>query len=104
MANRTTYPDTLIHSDFTDQIESFFRSAIDGAVSNVQGKLLSENSITMGAYPGRAIKVDYMNGLAIINMRFYLVQNNMYMLETISETSKDDNISIKRFFDSFELL
>ncbi|MCV9386186.1 hypothetical protein [Reichenbachiella ulvae] len=104
MVNSTEYPDTLINSNKTEILYNFFRNSIDGAVNNVHGKLLSETVITIDEYPGREIRVDFQNGKAVITMRLYLVKNQMYMLQTITETNKDFNNSIKRFFDSFELL
>lgn len=104
LVNCTEYPDTLVHSDKTEQLEAFFEGAINGAVSNVQGKLLSKKEIQLGQYPGREMSIDYGNGQAIIRMRMYLVKNVMYMLQTIAETEKDNNASAVRFMDSFELL
>jgi hypothetical protein len=47
--------------------------------------------------------VDFQEGLAIINMRFYLVNNRMYVLQAISETGKEKNRSVARFMNSFTL-
>ncbi|MFN6946338.1 MAG: hypothetical protein ACK4ND_15425 [Cytophagaceae bacterium] len=104
MVNYTEYPDTLIHSDKTEILSDFFRNSIDGAVRNVHGKLLSEKVIQIGEYPGREIKIDFRDGMAVIRMRIYLVKNQMYLLQTITETKKDFNKSITRFMDSFELI
>ena len=41
MVSYTEYPDTLINSENTEILADFFRNSIDGAVTNVHGKLLS---------------------------------------------------------------
>jgi hypothetical protein len=80
-----------------------FRSAIDGAVESVKGKLLTEKNITLDKYQGREIKVDYDNGAAFIRMRLYIVKNKMYILQTITYAAKDNNASINEFLNSFQL-
>ncbi|CAD5255117.1 MULTISPECIES: hypothetical protein [unclassified Imperialibacter] len=104
MTNVTEYPDSLINSDRTDILDKFFRGAIDGAVNNVKGKLLTEEVKNLADYPGREITVDYGQGMAIIRMRLFLIHNRAYMLQTITETGKSNNESIRRFMDSFQLL
>jgi hypothetical protein len=104
LVNFTEYPDSLINSDMKDKMPAFFRNSIDGAVTNVHGKLLSEKDIEKRGFPGREIRVDFKDGLAVIKMRIYLVKNKMYLIEVITETKKDFNKSIDRFMDSFDLL
>jgi hypothetical protein len=100
----TEYPDSLVNSNMTELIPNFFRGSIDGAVKNVNGKILSETVIEINGYPGREVKIDFMEGQAIIMMRFYLVKNRLFMTEIATETSKVPNKSINRFFNSFKLI
>lgn len=104
MVNSTEYPDTLINSNKTEELDNFFRNSIDGAVNSVHGEILSERVITLNEFPGREARIDFQNGKAVITMRLYLVKNQLYIIQTITETKKDFNLSIKKFFDSFELL
>jgi hypothetical protein len=103
MLAQTTYPDTAINSDKTGLIDKFFRGSIDGAVKSVHGKLRSETIIQLNGYPGRKVRIDFNEGLAVINMRFYLVKNILYASETITESKNDSNKSIDKFFGSFSL-
>lgn len=41
MLFETNYPDSIIHSNKTDLSDQYFRDANDGAVKNVNGKLMS---------------------------------------------------------------
>ena len=99
----TAFPKDYLVDPTEDELKEFFRGSIDGAVNNVQGKLISEKIVTFEGYPGREFKIDYRDGLAFIFMRAYLVENTMYMLQTITVPSKDSNKSIYRFMDSFSL-
>lgn len=97
------YPDSLINSDRKDILDKFFRNSIDGVVRNVHGKLLLESVTQLDGYPGREIKIDVTDGVAVITMRFYLVKNRMYIIQTFTDTNKDFSQSITKFMDSFKL-
>ena len=100
---QTIFPDSVVNSDKTDLLEDFFRNSVDGAVKNVEGRLLSESSISYNSYPGREIKIAFHNDAAIINARLYLVKNSIYFLQAICEKSQDNNESVKIFMESFAL-
>jgi len=97
----TEYPDSLINSNKKELLDKFFRNSIDGAVQNVNGKLLTETKIQLDGFPGREFRIDFKDGLAVITMRAYLAGHIMYFLQTITPTKKDHNKSIGRFMDSF---
>jgi len=99
----TEYPDSVINSNKKELLDKFFRNSIDGAVKNVNGKLLTETKIQLDGFPGREFRIDFKDGLAVITMRAYLAGNIMYFLQTITPTKKDHNKSIGRFMDSFVL-
>jgi len=86
-----------------EQVDKFFRGAVDGGVSSAHGKLLTEEIIQLDGYPGRKFRADIKDGLAVMTMKAYLVKNKLYMLEVITETKKDFNKSIDKFMSSFAL-
>lgn len=100
---QTIFPDSLVNSDKTEMVNPLMRNAVDGAVNNVQGKLLSESVISINGYPGREVKIAFQQDAYIINARIYLVKNYLYMLQTICGENKDNNTLAKVFMDSFEL-
>jgi hypothetical protein len=101
----TLYPDSLTKGlKQPALIKGFFDGVIKGSVNSVKGKLLSEKEIEFDGYPGREIKVDFQNGIAVIKMRIYLVKTTMFTMQTISYTAKDENKSIYRFMNSFKLV
>ncbi|WP_346857528.1 hypothetical protein [uncultured Draconibacterium sp.] len=104
-AGFTTYPAEYIDGEQMDeeQLAEFFENSINGTVQNVQGRLLSTHIINYKGFPGREIKVDVRDGLAVIKMRSYLIRNHMYIVQVISPSSNTFNKSINYFLDSFEL-
>jgi len=97
------YPDSLINSGKTAMLPTFFRNAVDAFVKNVQGKLLSEKPIEINGFPGKEVKIYFQDSAAIIKMRLYLVRNKAYVMQTITETSEDNNADVMRFHNSFKL-
>ena len=104
MIVNSVYPDGSIQSDNKEKIESFFQKAIEGAVSKVKGKVLSQKDLQLNGYLGKELKINYNNGTHIIRLRMYLVEDKLYMLQVISETKKSDNESSNKFMESFQLL
>jgi hypothetical protein len=99
----TAYPDSLLNSTKTEVFSSFFRSSIDGAVKNVNGKLLSEEIVENNGYPGRHIRIDFNQSMAIITMKLYLVNNRVIIVQTITKPAQENNISAVRFYNSFRI-
>ncbi len=97
------YPDSLINSGKTAMLPTFFRSAVDAVVKNVQGKLISEKAIEINGFPGKEVKIEIQDSAAIIKIRIYLVRNKAYVSQTITETSKENNAGVLRFHNSFKL-
>ncbi len=104
IVNCTEYPDSTISSSDPTFLEEFYRGSIDGAVESVHGKKISETKFKLDGYSGRKVRIDFQDGYAVITMKLLLADNKLYMLQTITETSKDFNKSISKFMDSFELL
>jgi hypothetical protein len=97
------YPADLFHSNQPEQVTSIFRNTVDGAVANVQGKLLSEEITSLNNFPGRIVEIDFQDGFAVILMHCYLVENKMYIVQTITETNAYPNEMSQRFIAYFKL-
>lgn len=102
MVNCTIYPDSLIHSDFTDLVENFFSLTISGAVNNVSGELIDESISDYSGYPGRKVTISVDEGNAVFLSRLYLIKNNFFMLIILTNEGNSTNPNIDRFFDSFK--
>ncbi|QRM90193.1 hypothetical protein FG167_13430 [Lacinutrix sp. WUR7] len=99
---RTDYP----KSHFEDADEAYNNNvldgAIEGAVSNIKGKLVFDNKIKLNGFPGRSVKIDIEIGS--IYMKTFLIENKMFITQVICLTDKDNNDSINRFLNSFDIL
>jgi len=104
LTNHTLYPEEQENFKDTANLSTFYKGAIHGAVTNVNGKLISEKNIFYGKNPGKEIKIDYGNGYAIITARMFLIGYDMYMMQVITESAKDNNAEMLQFFDSFKLI
>jgi hypothetical protein len=99
----TDYPAKYILSDSKAFLKGYFEGAVKGAVGNLKGKLLSEKEIVWKNYPGRAIKIDYGNGTAVVTMKIILVKERAFGLQTISYPGKENNANATKFYDSFDI-
>jgi len=98
------YPDSLVHSDKKDQLAGFLKETVDGLVGSIDGEILSQKDIKIDSYEGKEVKINFQDGMAIIRIRVYLVQNKVYMLQVITKTENDSNESISKFMNSFSLI
>ncbi|MGF1989342.1 MAG: hypothetical protein RMY62_015915 [Nostoc sp. ZfuVER08] len=66
-------------------------------------KLLSQENINLGAYPGREIKLwDEKEGIFLTG-RVFIVNQRLYILLIGSEKNPQTS-DVAKFFDSFELM
>jgi hypothetical protein len=99
------YADTLISSEFKDGIiEKFLTKTINKTVDDMDGTRLSEIKINYKEYPGRRLKVKYMNGKTFMYMQVYLIKNKVYTLKVACDVANDNNPSIDKFLTSFAAL
>lgn len=103
MIIETAYPDSTVHSDKKEILEDFFEASINGAVKNVNGKLITQTKGLTGVYPNRTIEIDYQKGIAIIKMKMILYKSKMIIIQTITNTQNYPNSSATNFIDSFKL-
>jgi hypothetical protein len=101
--SETEYLDSNLVKAVKSQPDKFFQGSVNGAVKSVNGKLLSQTPIELDGYPGRKCRIDYNSGMAVITMQIYLVNNKVFILQTITETKKDFNKSMEKFMSSFTL-
>jgi hypothetical protein len=83
-------------------VELMLEGAREGAVRNVGGDLLEETSITLDGHPGRALKIAVEDQF-VVDARFYLVGNRLYILQAISVGNTSHSSNVKKFLDSFRL-
>ena len=99
MASFNDYPSEFIkNSNEKDLLDG----ARDGAVANVQGKLLSEQIIELNNAPGREIRVESADGKNTIVARIYLAGSRLYQVLVVTPKANGFDKNIKKFLDSFK--
>jgi hypothetical protein len=81
--------------------ENFVREAIEGALKNAGGKLVGEEQVDVGGWPGKAIEMLLPGGIRAA-ARFALVGDRLYSLYVIAPL-EDRTASQGSFFGSFSV-
>ena len=81
--------------------DTVLQGAKTGAVSNVNGHLISEKKITLGTYPG--IEFEAENDTMHFTARIYLVGTTLYQTLIAAPLGKP-YAGTTRFLDSFQLI
>ncbi|MFT4523631.1 MAG: hypothetical protein ACI8ZN_002586 [Bacteroidia bacterium] len=102
MVNYTAYPAGFVNDGSEEFLDGFYEGAMNGAISKVDGEVISKKKIKQHGYEGRDVKFKIKDGGNISKIRMFLIKNRMYMLQTMSEASEDGYETQKRFFDSFD--
>ena len=105
LLNLTIYPPQgEIHSNRGENISEFYRSTIDGIIKQNRGTILTQKEIEINNYPGKEFKLEIKNGKAILTGRLFLIENKMFLIQTIADKKKEGNQAQQKFFESFLLL
>ena len=94
------YPGNALVGLTSDQL---LDNARNGAVGNVQGKLLSEVIISKANYPGREITVK-VEPDTVLSAQIILKDNRVYQLLVVTPSDKLFTSQRREFFNSFEIL
>jgi hypothetical protein len=73
-----------------------------GAVDSVNGKLISETSVSLGSNPG--IQIEFEAGDHHSRNRYYVVGKKLYQLAALAPQGKPIPADTDRFFGSFQLV
>ena len=103
LVNYTDYPTELIDSENADLVEEFLTASVNGSAANVGGEIVETKDISINDYPGKEVLIELEMGTAVIDMKVYLVNNRMYMLQVITTPDNLNNSNALKFFESFKL-
>ncbi|BAY62777.1 hypothetical protein NIES22_28520 [Calothrix brevissima NIES-22] len=95
------------YADFKNDVtqissSELLNSALEGMLGD-EKQLLSEESINLGAYPGKEIKLWDEKEKMTWTGRIFIVNQRMYMLLVVSDQNPQVS-DIRKFFDSFQLI
>lgn len=99
-------------SDFPDAItkqnnpDTLLDGARQGAVTNANGTVVSDNKITFENNPGRETVIDGKAPTgqeATIKVRYYLINNRLYQVMAVTPRGQINSAGIDDFLQSFKL-
>lgn len=99
---RSDYPKEQFSDMSEEKIKSILDGAVNGAVSNVNGTLESDENVTLNGYPGRKIKIK-ATGMEMF-MNAYLVDNVMYIAQVIGMEGSVNTENLNKFLDAFDII
>jgi hypothetical protein len=102
MVNYTAYPAEMFEGDFNP--EGFFKGSIAGMAANMNGTVLSNETIKVGGFEGREVEIALPGETIIVAAQLILRGNRFYILMVATSTSNRPNGDITKFFGSFRLL
>lgn len=89
---------------FSD-VEKAMDAGRDGAVSNVDGTVLSEKKLQLGEHPGRDVVIAIPKFPSIrMRMHFFVIGQKVYQVMVGGSENQIYGPEAKRFFESFQLL
>lgn len=81
----------------------FLTEVATGFSTSLQGRILNQQTVNLGRYPGREIRVQFPQGVKG-RQRLYLVNRRLYQLVVMTGKESSLSKSIQGFMDSFKLL
>ena len=84
-------------------IDTVLNNAVQGAVNNTKGTLVSKDNIQLNGFYGKTVKIN-IGASYVIHMKMYLVEYTLYSIQVIYDASNEDNAMAEYFFNSFELI
>jgi hypothetical protein len=99
MVGYADYPQKMFESA---DIEKMLDDARDGAVQNIQGKLIDEKVLDFHGNPGRELEIKVPNK-ATIKSRIILIGTRLYQVMVVSESKSALRKNCPKFFESFKV-
>lgn len=97
----TAYSGKQYKGDKGRLTKRFLSGAVDGAVTNSRGKLISQKDISLQGYPGREVKISMQNGTVIATYRIYRKENQLVTIGTTAKPGREVNTDAEKFFSTF---
>lgn len=96
----TDYPRSVV--DNKDP-EIMLDGARNGAMQNAGGRLLNEEFIEFGEYPGRELKFEVKGGRGLGRAVILLADTRLYQVMAIGAKQSFPSKTVQKFIDSFEM-
>ncbi|MFT7118736.1 MAG: hypothetical protein ACI9IZ_002021 [Nonlabens sp.] len=99
---RSDYPKSQFEGADSEMYTKVLDGAVEGARSNLKGTLIFDKTVTFNGFHGRNIKIEITG--AYVYMNAILAYNTMFITQVICSTEKDNNTSIQKFLNSFDII
>ncbi|MBK7174711.1 MAG: hypothetical protein IPH84_16110 [Bacteroidales bacterium] len=99
----TIYPEGSINPSDSYDLNSFYKSSIDGSMASVNAQLISITDIEYKGHPGKEYRCYYGDGIALMNYRLFYIDDHFYTFGVITTPKKEGNKTAKRFLNSFSI-
>ncbi|MGN6196915.1 MAG: hypothetical protein ACTHOB_18385 [Ginsengibacter sp.] len=99
----SSYPSPGITDSSRQFAESVFKGAVNASLKQLNGRLVSEKDIRMGAFYGKDVTIKYDNDTKLARMKCYVAKEKMYAIETVAPFQKAINSNAETFFESFKI-
>lgn len=103
IAMETKYPSQVADQNDLYVLNSFYKKSIDGAITSVNGELISINDIYYNGKLGKEFRCYFSGGKALMVYRVFLIGNSMYMTGVVTLPDKDKNREMNKFLESFKI-
>lgn len=100
MVAYSDYPNPMIQESTPKLI---LDGARDGAVANVQGKLVRESIISLDKHQGRELQIESPGGKVTVTARIFLVDRRLYQVMVLMHKDKASSEDVNKFLDSFRI-
>lgn len=84
------------------ELDDFYEESLAGAISAVNGKVLSRNEIQLDSYTATTADVSVHGGIFNIKYVLLLKKNRLFILQIASKDLSENNNGLKKFLGSFE--
>ena len=99
----------VIHTDYPknedrpeeSKVQNMLDGSVNGAVSNVNGKLIYAKNVELNGFPGREVKIEVTGAFMYMNM--YVKDSSLYAAQVVCMADKDENEDIGKFLGSLKL-
>jgi hypothetical protein len=86
------------------QIEQRLQGAVQGSVSNINGKLTRQSGISLaGKFPGKEYEANLPEGRGVIRARVYFVNKRLYVIMVAGKPALVLSGDTNKFFGSFQV-
>jgi len=109
--NRVQVGETIYGANYCDfpaeikktPIKKVYDSSRDGAVANLEGKLVSEKEIKLGKHSGREIRIEVGGGKQLFRARVFLIEQRLYQIVVMGTKEAATSKEADKFLESFKL-